>query len=622
MAPQFFQLTAFISITPFFSRINLNNSQNNIASISREGLALNNYWLYFLISFIIAGLLVFIRRREILRLKTENELRLANLQANNEKEMNQRKSRFYEHFSYELLGPLTLIKGPVEQIIESSSDIQLNRILQSVHSNASELLDVVNQIYELSCLKSDKYILKVFKGDFITFVRNLVFSYSSYAKEKNIRLSCEINSGLEQVLSNRDFFYNTDILQKVIIGLIKQGLNDSRPEGTVTCSISMDEKEEDYVNLTVHYGLTGLEENLKDLRSDKYEVSYSDIMEDKQGAFGIKFRYLEELVTLHKGTIEVKGIQGVGKNITIRLPLGATRYSADEIIQEILPAAEFPEMWEQFDYLKLQPDYMEFGELIKGKPCALVIDDQADIRRLIARSMQKDFRILLASDGTTGFSMANEYFPDVIISDIMMPVMSGVRLCEKIKTNESTSHIPLILLTAKSNVEDKLEGLKMGADDFLIKPFDAKELSVRALNLVEGRRILREKYSSQSSIVPGEILVAPQDKIFMEKILGLINTRIADASLSVEELSNNAGMSLSQLHRKLKAIVNMSGNQLIRKVRMDRAMELLQKNTGNISEISFSVGYEDPGYFSKSFYKYFGKLPSEIQSRNHLSVDL
>jgi DNA-binding response OmpR family regulator len=196
-----------------------------------------------------------------------------------------------------------------------------------------------------------------------------------------------------------------------------------------------------------------------------------------------------------------------------------------------------------------------------------------------------------------------------------MPVMDGFEFCNRIKSSEKTSHIPIIMLTAKATEDDRIQGLGTGADDYLSKPFNTKELLARAKNLIENRRLLREKFSGNTIIKPSEISVSSRDQVFMEKLLKVVEANIANEKFGVEDLSGAVAMSQSQLHRKLKAIINQSANHFIRMVRMHRAKELLEKNAGNIAEVSYQVGYEDPGYFSKTYKSFFGQLPSEVKKQ-------
>jgi CheY-like chemotaxis protein len=253
------------------------------------------------------------------------------------------------------------------------------------------------------------------------------------------------------------------------------------------------------------------------------------------------------------------------------------------------------------------------NEAIKQNfPWILVIEDHEEVSHYIAESIRMDYKVVEVPDSTRGYSIAEEIIPDLIICDIMMPGMDGFELCRLLKHNTKTSHIPVIMITARAGEADRINGLQTGADDYLVKPFNVRELRIRIKNLIENRRILREKFTSNSIIRPDEISVTSRDAAFIEKLLRVVEKNIGNYSFSVEDLCREAGMSQSQMHRKLKATVNMPANHFIRSVRMRRAMELLKQGAGNISDISYMVGYDDPGYFTKSFHKFFGKMPSEV----------
>jgi len=242
----------------------------------------------------------------------------------------------------------------------------------------------------------------------------------------------------------------------------------------------------------------------------------------------------------------------------------------------------------------------------------LIVEDNPDLRKYITTNLSTDYKLIEASTGKEGCERAVEIIPDLIISDVMMPEMDGYSLCKKLKTDERTSHIPIILLTARAGQEDKITGLETGADDYLTKPFSSKELALRVKNLIETRQTLRKKFSSSLIIRPKEIATGSIDKLFLEKAIKVVERNLSNDKFSVENFSNEMNLSHSQLHRKLKALVNQSSIQFVRSIRMQRALELLKNNSGNIAEIAWQVGFTDPSYFTKTFSKHFGYLPSDV----------
>lgn len=245
------------------------------------------------------------------------------------------------------------------------------------------------------------------------------------------------------------------------------------------------------------------------------------------------------------------------------------------------------------------------------------MEDNIDLRHFICEQLKDDYKIAEAEDGEKGLKLAEEIIPDLIISDIMMPKINGYELCNKVKRNLKTNHIPVILLTAKASLENKLEGLDIGADDYLIKPFNTDELKTRVKNLITIRQKMREKFLSEMIIKPADVIVPSDQKIFIEKLTTIIENHIEDESFSVENLSLEIGMSRVQLHRKIKAVSNQSTSEFIRCFRLQRAAELIKQGAGNFTEIAYKVGFNSQAYFNKSFQKMFGCTPKEFKKKTN-----
>ena len=247
----------------------------------------------------------------------------------------------------------------------------------------------------------------------------------------------------------------------------------------------------------------------------------------------------------------------------------------------------------------------------------MIIEDNADVRAYIQNLLVSSYHVLEARDGAAGIDQALEAIPDLIISDVMMPRKDGYEVCKTLKLDEKTSHIPIILLTAKAASENRIEGLETGADDYLIKPFEPKELLARITNLIHLRRRLRERFSARQVLKPGEVTVSSVDDLFLQKIKNVVETHIAEERFGVDELAREAGMSRSQIHRKLIALTGMAAGDFIRYLRLHRAMDLLRQNAATVAEISYMVGFNTPAYFTKCFHELFGATPSEIRRSEH-----
>jgi DNA-binding response OmpR family regulator len=245
----------------------------------------------------------------------------------------------------------------------------------------------------------------------------------------------------------------------------------------------------------------------------------------------------------------------------------------------------------------------------------LIVEDDPEMRRYLCDNLKKSFRIFEASDGEIGLSIARDIIPDIVISDIGMPVMDGIQLCRNLKDDERTSHIPVLFLTAKAAQDTKMAGLETGADDYMIKPFNWLEIETRVHNLVEGRKRLRERFARTTVLKPSEIAITSMDEAFLMKVLASIERSMGDETFSVENLARDVAMSYSQLHRKLTALLNQSPNQLIRSMRLQRAKDLLERDAGTISEIAYTVGFGSPAYLTKCFHEEFGIVPSQVRRK-------
>jgi YesN/AraC family two-component response regulator len=249
-------------------------------------------------------------------------------------------------------------------------------------------------------------------------------------------------------------------------------------------------------------------------------------------------------------------------------------------------------------------------------PLLLIVEDNPDVTTYIRSFLYRDYRIITAMNGKEGWQKTMNKYPDLIISDVMMPEMDGFELCKKIKSDENTSHIPVILLTAKADMASKIEGLEFGADDYISKPFEADELKVRSKNLIEQRQKLREKFSRVIDIKPGEITATSMDELFLRRLLEVFENHVDESGFSTEDFAREVGMSRSNLHRKLQALTNQPTHEFLRTLRLKRAAQLLKKSAGSVTEISYAVGFNNPNYFAKMFRQQFGQTPSKFASKN------
>ena len=294
----------------------------------------------------------------------------------------------------------------------------------------------------------------------------------------------------------------------------------------------------------------------------------------------------------------------------MHLPLGKAHLRPEEIIATAVKATRVEA---DIDFeIDEHPVTSDEQPATSDETIILVVEDHVDFRHFIRSHLEPAYKVIEAANGAEGWENAVTTVPDLIISDVMMPKMNGYELCAKLKADERTSHIPVILLTAKAGTEDKVAGLQTGADDYLSKPFDAKELHARLKNLIESRRALRERFQHAVVLKPSELAVTSADEVFLKKVLAVVEKHLAEEDFEVETLADEAAMSRAQLNRKLRALTGKSVMEFVQSIRLQRAAELLQKKAGTIAEVAFLVGFGDPSYFTKSFRKQFGKTPSEF----------
>ncbi|WP_235298066.1 tetratricopeptide repeat protein [Portibacter marinus] len=508
-------------------------------------------------------------------------------------ELDDIKNRFYTDISHEFRTPLTLILNPLSQILESENGREVHQEVELAHRNASRLLELTNQMLDLSKLEAGKLNLEVSQQHLASFLKIISDSFRSYAQTLDIDFQTNFFN-VDQLV-----FFDADKLSKILTNLISNALKYTPARGKVIFNANLEDKKL-YVEI-IDSG-KGISEQELSRIFDRY--FQSDKVHAGNGT-GIGLTLTKELVELHRGKISFSSEKDHGSNFNFWIPIDQKHFSNDEMANEETENTLLTP-------LHLQNGHEEHGQIENDeRPIVLIVEDNAELRIFLSNLLINDYQVILAKDGKEGLEKAKEYIPDLIISDWMMPEMSGEKMCGRLKKDQLTSHIPIIILTARADQDSKLEGLTQGADNYLNKPFDNQELLLRARNLINQRQALKEKYSETFLIEPTQVVITDPDKLFLEKIVSIIEAHIDEPEYSVEKFTKDAAMSRMQLHRKLKALTNQSASEFIRNFRLKRAADLLASGNYQVSEVAYQCGFNNISYFGKCFKEKYGQPPSQ-----------
>jgi signal transduction histidine kinase/DNA-binding response OmpR family regulator len=563
-------------------------------------------------------------QQELERARLKQELELEHLQAEKLQEIDRVKSRFFANISHEFRTPLTLILGPLEKLLAENVQEPVKKQYRLMLRNGRRLLRLINQLLDLARLEAGSMSLKARQENIVQLLKGIVLSFSSLAERKQITL--KFHASEESII----VYVDRDKLEKIVSNLLSNAFKFTPEGGKISVQLTVNSDQLTANQLyTDHCLLITVEDTGIGIHPDKLEKIFDrfyqadDSYTREQEGSGIGLALTKELVELHHGEIYVISEIGKGSTFIVRLPLGKEHLKQEEVVEEVF-SDQFSVISEQgVDSPSIQPSIdpsIQAQATSDQQPVLLIVEDNADVRAYIRDYLDEDYQIIEAVDGNEGFEEAVRVVPDLIISDVMMPKIDGYELCRKLKTDERTSHIPVILLTARAGGESKVEGLETGADDYIIKPFDARELQVRVKNLIEQRRKLRECFRKEITLQPKAIAITSMDEQFLQKAMAAVEQNLSDAEFSTDEFARQVAMSRSQLHRKLYALTGQSTHEFIRAYRLHRAAQLLQHRAGTVSEICYDVGYNSLSHFAKAFREQFGQSPSEFAA-SHTAED-
>jgi len=580
------------------------------------------WWAYAFYAIISLVLILYLRHRAVKKNKIEKEY-----------EINQLKVKFFTNISHEFRTPLTLILNPLDKLNAKSDPNEINKSLKSIKRNAHQLLGLVNQLLDHRKTELGMLAIHAEETDIIKFTKGVFNLYEGVTQSKNIQLQFHCDVDTLEMMVDRDKYEK--ILHNLLSNAIKFtnhgriSLHIARVINTPTKEFFAFTKKKQsvgYVEITVSDTGVGLsKKQIKNIFERFYQVD-----ETKTGT-GLGLNFVKSLVELQGGEILVESEENKGSSFIVRLPLQNSvgkkiptiihnaNSSNDEVFNYKHAGALTPDIALD-DHLsgELDDENIPENSTSKTQDLVLIVEDNRELRSQIKAGLSSSFRVKEAKNGEEGWQKTLKYYPDIIISDIIMPIMDGMELCKKVKTNIKTSHIPVILLTAKSLEQNKIDGFKTGADEYISKPFNMRLLIVRAANIIESRRKMKEKFSSSRVLVPAkEFTTNNLDEEFLDNLSKIVMKNIANPSFSPQTLADKQGTSSSNLYKKLNALTGSSPSKFIRDVRLKYAAELLLAGRYSVKEISYKAGFKSPSYFSKSFRELFDQTPVEyVESKS------
>lgn len=554
------------------------------------------YWLYATLIFLLIRQFYLYRTN---KRKLRQEIEMQRFQSDKMKELYQFKIDFFTQITHELRTPLTLIISPLEEMIRRNASPSENNLLKIIHRNTQKLLLTVNQILDFRKIENSD--MKVFakKGNIVSFAEEILYSFLKLTEKKGIELQFETNMEKYPYV-----LFDKDIIEKILVNLIANAV-----KFTSQGSIRLKVYEQEEVAAASHYFLEiadtgqGIKpENIKHI----FDSFFQENRDNHTVGSGLGLKIVKELTHLHRGTIEVTSEFNKGTQFLLSFPKADLDLMNEEPIR---PGVSREVEWNGPQLTSA-----------KDKPAAsakiLIVDDEPDLLLFLEEIFEEDYQVFAAESGKKALDIARTELPDLIVSDVMMPEMSGFELCTFAKTDFLLGHIPIILLTALNSTDHEIEGLKTGADAYIAKPFPVNLLKATVQNLLTSRQKLKHSFLNSSLSSAGDVTQNNSDKVFLEKVIAAIDTKLDKTDLEIGDISNELGMSESTFYRKLKSLTDLAGNEFIRTVRLKRSVELLKNSDFNISEIAYRVGFSDPKYFSTCFRKFYNSTPTEFIAQN------
>ena len=531
----------------------------------------------------------------------EAQLEIERRDKEHQEEINQMKMRFFINISHELRTPLTLILTPLQEIINKISDRWTRNQLEYIQRNANRLLHLVNQLMDYRRAELGVFELKAKKGNAHQLIQDNFLFYDKLARHKKITYT------LHSELEEKEELFDPNYLELIVNNLLSNAFKYTESGQSITVTLK---EENNWLVLQVSDTGIGIPIN----KQGKIFERFYQIESEHVGS-GIGLSLVQRLVELHHGRIELDSEEGKGSTFSVYLPQDINIYKSSELAsndakneEDQVYSTNSKEMY-FIDTEKVENETIETGDKKRGT--ILIVEDNNEIRHYLSSGLAELFNTLEAGNGEEALEKLKENEVDIIVTDVMMPVMDGIKLCKNVKQNIRTCHIPVIILSAKSETKDQMEGLQMGADDYIPKPFSLAILTTKIQNMMRTRRRMLERYSKSLEVEPEKITFNAMDEALLKRAVAIVEKNMDNIEFSTDEFAREMNMSRSNLHLKLKAITGESTIDFIRKIRFNEAAKLLKDGRYTIAEVSTMVGFNTPSYFATSFKKYFGCLPTE-----------
>lgn len=564
------------------------------------------WWAYLFYLCLISAILIVVVRYLLIKAVLEKE-----------KEVNEHKLAFFTNVSHEIRTPLTLIVGPLEQLMSKTQlDPELNRSLQPIKYNADRLMNLVTELLDFRKAESGKMTLQASPANLIKFSKEIFMAFQNMAIQKNINYYFNTPNEVLMVYFDKLQF------EKVLFNLLSNAFKFTPTHGTITLNIEETPKS---VVIQVTDNGKGIPVHLQ---AGLFRSFYQAKPNTNTGT-GLGLALTKSIIECHHGTVSVESkeqseTQSSHTCFTIILKKGKSHFKHSELIGDEVNAEDLKNYArhhalatvDQKEGVDLKP-----AESISHPYTILLVEDNPEVRAFVRRSLEDQYKIVESENGLQGWEQALELIPDLILSDVMMPEMDGLELCRKLKTDERTSHIPVVLLTARSAYVHQINGFENGADAYIMKPFNVKILSLNIHNLLKASENIQRKFAEVVTLEPKKLVINQTQQNFINKIMEFMELNLDNPKFDVPMLSEEMSMSQPVLYKKIRALTGLSVNDFIKSFRLKKAAQLLQNNNGNISEIAFSVGFRDRKYFSAEFKKQFGQTPSEFiqEQKNNYS---